>query len=73
MDERTEITELCSALGWVPIPSKNNYMISFKQEESGRRLNVYYTTMTVTIDDASFHQQHYKNITLPVLEYLLSR
>lgn len=48
--EKKDIRELVGTYGWVEIPSKNIYMISFSKDESKERMNVYFTTMTVTID-----------------------
>lgn len=50
-DTTTEnLTELAGAYGWNPIESKNKYMISFRRDENPERMNIYFTTMTVTID-----------------------
>ena len=68
---KEQITELCEGMGWFSIPSKNPWMISFKKEETNQRINVYFTTMTVTIEDIHHHQTHYRNCTLEQLEQLL--
>ena len=70
--DKAEITELCEALGWFSIPSKNPYMISFKQEETNRRLNIYFTNMTVTIEDDLHQQHHHKRVDLEQLEMILT-
>lgn len=44
-----EIKNLAGAYSWLPIESKNKYMISFKHEETEARMNIYFTTMTITI------------------------
>ncbi len=72
MEEKENIKELCEGLGWVSIHSRNPYMISFMQEETNRRLNVYFTTMTVTIEDEGHHQSHHRDVTLEELEKLLT-
>ena len=46
---KEEIRELCQAYGWIEIISKNIYMLSFKREETNERLNIYFTTMTATV------------------------
>ena len=47
-----QLIELASAYGWILIESKNPYMISFKKEEDcGIRINVYFTKMTITVQD----------------------
>lgn len=53
---KDQVTQLAEAYGYVLIePQKNPYMISFKKEEDPIwRINVYYTTMTVQV-------QNYKN------------
>ncbi len=70
--EKNEIVELCQAFGFLSIPSKNPYMISFRQEETSRRLNVYFTNMTVTIEDENHRQFHYRKVTLEELEKLIA-
>ncbi len=73
MEDRTDsIKELCEGMGWTPIHSRNPYMISFLQEETKRRLNVYYTTMTITIEDMSHNQRHHHHVTIEMLEKLLT-
>ncbi len=47
-------------------------MISFRQEETERRLNVYFTTMTVTVEDDNHIQHHHRNVTLEDLELILT-
>lgn len=44
---------LHDAYSWQSIPSKNPWMLSFAQEDPYRRMNYYFTTGTVTIQDAS--------------------
>lgn len=45
-----QMKELICAFGWIDLgPQKNEWMISFQHEESKYRLNVYYTTGTVTL------------------------
>ena len=45
-----QVKELCKAYGWVDLgPQKNWWLISFQQEDSGKRMNVYYTKGTVQI------------------------
>lgn len=68
-----DIKELCQGFGWIPIHSKNKYMISFQKEESKRRLNIYFTTMTVTIEDDDHRQHHFKNVTLEEMEKILTK
>ena len=45
-----ETIELLSSYGWNKIESKNEYMISFRQEETNKRMNVY-NTGTITIQN----------------------
>lgn len=72
MDKINSITELCEGLGWLKIYCKNPHMISFVQEETERRVNIYFTTMTVTIEDETHQQHHHRNVTLEDLELLLT-
>lgn len=45
-----QIKELVCAFGWTDLgDQKNSFMISFRHEESKYRLNIYYTTGTVTL------------------------
>ncbi len=44
-----EMIQLIEAYGWLSIPSKNPFMISFTDEEDTERMNVYFTTGTITI------------------------
>ncbi len=69
--EKREIRELCQAFGFLPIFSRNPFMISFRQEETNRRLNIYFTNMTVTIEDKNHRQSHHRNVTLEELEKLI--
>lgn len=71
-DRKDAITELCNGLGWTSIHSNNPYMISFMEEETKRRVNIYFTVMTVTIEDEEHHQVHHKNVTLERLELILT-
>lgn len=74
MDQRKQqITDLCEAFSWLPIHSKNPYMLSFVKEETNQRLNVYFTRMTVTLDDEERRQHHHRNVTLEQLELMLSQ
>ncbi len=41
--------DIAAAYGWHQIPSKNPLMVSFVHDDKGARMNVYHTTMTVTI------------------------
>ncbi len=54
--QKTEIAELAGAYGWVPIESRNRFMLSFRREESRTRMNFYFTTGTVTFD--TYEGQH---------------
>ena len=73
MDNKQQISELCEGLGWVSMgKQKNPYMISFMQEETGRRVNIYFTTMTVSIEDDCHQQTHHRNVTLEDLELILT-
>lgn len=50
-NNKADFKELASAYGYTTIkPEKNPFMFSFKKEEDpNARINVYYTTMTVTV------------------------
>ncbi len=62
--------ELAVAYGWQPIDSKNKYMISFVKGEW--RLNIYFTTMTVTKQSWDTPCKAYKDVyDLNVFEDLL--
>lgn len=68
-----QITDLCEGLGWVSLgPQKNLVMLSFKEEETQRRVNIYYTTMTVSIEDDHHVQHHHREVSLEELELLLT-
>lgn len=68
-----QIAALCETFGWVSMgKQKNPYMISFRHEETNRRINIYFTRMTVTIEDSNGFQRHHKEVSLIKLEELLS-
>ncbi len=76
MDRDQEIKMFCEGMGWKEIlPRRNPVMISFRPEENYRvRLNVYYTTMTVTIQDRDSSRgfcETYRDVTMDMLEKLL--
>jgi len=61
-----EIKELLTALGWTDLgQQKNPYMMSFIY--NGVRMNVYFTTMTVTVQ-SSLGIKTYRDVTLEELE-----
>lgn len=67
-----EIISLLQAYGFTNMgPQKNSYMFSFHHDEKKARINIYYTTMTVTLQQNDA-QQHYKGIDLNRLEDILS-
>jgi hypothetical protein len=73
MISKGQIKELCEGLGWIDMgPQKNQWMISFMQEETGRRVNIYFTTMTVSIEDDEHKQHHQRDVTLEDLELILT-
>lgn len=55
--------ELIQAYGWEDLgPQKNAYMLSFKKENL--RMNIYFTTMTITIQDiGEGHCAVYKRVS----------
>lgn len=62
-------------MGWIDLgPQKNPVMISFEQEETGDRLNVYFTTMTVTrqAKNSRFARPPWRSVNLTLLEKILS-
>ena len=73
MNGKQEIKELCEGLGWIDLGAqKNPKMISFKQEESGRRVNIYFTTMSVSCVDKVGVQRHYRGVDLEQLEKIMT-
>lgn len=56
-----EMFQLINACGWMQIPSKNPYMLSFTKDE--RRMNVYFTTGTITIQDKDQNVQSWRNVS----------
>ncbi len=70
-----EIQELLEAFGWKRILSKNEWMVSFYNGGigKGQRLNLYYTTMTVTIDESGKNCRVYKKAnTLEKIEKIIT-
>lgn len=68
-----QIKQLVTSFGWKDIGKVlNPYMISFLHEETKARMNVYYTTMTVTIQYRDKPPKTMRNIDLITLENLLS-
>jgi hypothetical protein len=67
-----QIGPLVAAYGWLSLgPQKNKHMISFKHEESGRRLNIYFTTGTITIQNGVI--ETHREVDLTTLEGFISR
>lgn len=68
-----EINQLCAAYGFESIHSKNPHMISFaKESDDGRlRLNIYFSTMTVTLQSDTIGIVTWKNVDMQRLEQLL--
>lgn len=63
--------ELIEGLGWVRILSKNPYMVSFNKEN--KRMNVYFTTGTITIQDTEGKIDTHRNVsTLEEIENICS-
>lgn len=57
-----EIKELASVFGWVDLgEQKNRLMLSFRNEANEDRMNVYYTTMTVTVQTKNGSLFTYRN------------
>lgn len=64
---KQQVIELVTALGWTDLgDQKNPWMISFMNE--GIRLNVYFTTMTATIQSSKNNIRIIRNATLEDLE-----
>jgi len=76
MNFNQEIKELCEGLGWVDLGAqKNIHMISFAHEEKGDRVNIYFTTMTVTRQNKNNTRgfcQTWHNVDLELLEKILT-
>ncbi len=68
-----EIIPLIKAYGWVDLGQQRNpYMVSFVHEEYGDRMNVYFTTMTITVQPKSGGScDTYKNVSMDFLEWYL--
>lgn len=73
MDKEKKIKLLCEGMGWIDLgPQKNPYMMSFVPEETSTiRMNIYFTTMTVTIQKSRRFCETYKNMGFVELEKLL--
>lgn len=75
MNRSEEIKELCEGMGWIEIlPRKNPVMISFYPEEKKNiRMNIYFTTMTVTVQGKSDNGfcETYRGVTMEKLESIL--
>lgn len=74
MDSKiSEIKKLCEALGWYDLgPQKHDAMVSFKEEETGRRCNIYPSTMTVAIQGDDMVQKYHYEVTVEELELILT-
>ena len=72
-DRKRELKLLCEGLGWIDLGEQRNpYMISFAPEEHiNIRMNIYYTTMTVTIQKSNRFCETYKNVGYKELEKIL--
>lgn len=70
---KDEITSLAAAFGWLDLgPQKNKSMISFKREEyDGWRMNVYFTTMTVTLQHEDGRRTSYREVDSGKFEEIL--
>lgn len=67
-----EIKELAGAFGWIDLgPQKNSFMLSFRHEETGARMNVYHTTMTVTFQDGDRAIQSFRDVDVGVFESII--
>lgn len=68
------ITSLVEQYGWRETPSKNPYMYSFIVELEGHpasRLNIYFTTMSVSVQNYSRRNpKYYKDVDLVKLELI---
>ncbi len=73
MDKEENIKLLCEGMGWIDLgKQKNPYMMSFIPEErSNIRMNIYFTTMTVTVQKRNRFCETYKNVGFVELEKLL--
>jgi len=59
-----EFVALAKAHGWIDLGAqKNPKMISFKKEETNFRMNIYFTTMTVTLQSPDTKIQTYRGVT----------
>lgn len=53
--------ELIENFGWVRLVSKNPYMVSFSKDREFR-MNIYFTTGTITIQDKDQNMTTYKDV-----------
>lgn len=67
------VRELCVGMGWVDLGTqKNLYMVSFQKESTKDRLNIYFTTMTVTLQARkSRFPKMWRKVTMDELESIL--
>lgn len=53
LEHYPELNQIAESYGWREVPSKNQYMFSFKKDEDEKdeknRINFYYSTRTMTI------------------------
>lgn len=67
-----DIIDLLLAYGFEDIgPQKNLVMISYKKDDI--RLNIYFTTMTVTVDSPRGFHGTYRHIDLLGMENILQK
>lgn len=71
-----QIIGLIGGYRWEEIPSKNPYMWSFQKFDDDKtysRMNIYFTTWTVTIQDSKGKLETFKDVrTFENLETIIS-
>lgn len=64
------LRQLFATYGWNEVESKNTVMISFKHDDCRGRINLYYTTGTITIQGTRLDRNMY-HASLDDVERLL--
>ena len=62
MITQTDVTELAAAYGWTDLGLQKAPMWSYRHEEKGIRMNVYYTTGTVSFQKASMTPSYHRDV-----------
>lgn len=67
-----EIISTAGSVDWTQIDSPNLYMLSFRNEVTGARANIYFTTGTVTIQRGDEACQVFRKVDIKQFEKILT-